>query len=198
MKEEIVKAYDIVIEQQRNADSKANLFIVLITAFLSFLSTTNIEYTEDNYRGTVILLWFLIVPLIMLILSLFPIYNSSFAFLTRYKNVTDVNIYYWESIAKIKKSKDFINLFKKQYKFEILSEADEKLLLQLKANSNILHRKVILHKIAFYILGQILILFILSLIFCFLKIDSNLILFFFIIVLELIFHYFLNGSKDQE
>ena len=158
MKEEIVKAFDIIIEQQRNADSKSNLFIVLITAFLSFLSTIDISDKLSEYECSVILLWLLIIPLFLLIISLLPVYNSSFVFKKKRKKVKSVNIFYWENIVDIESNDEFIELFMKQYNEISLTEAERNLLVQIKTNSNILHRKAFYQKIAFYVLGQVFIL----------------------------------------
>lgn len=196
MKEEIVKAYDIVIEQLRNADSKANLFIVLITAFLSYLGTIQIVDDVSNYNGTLILLWFLIAPLILLIVSLLPIYQTNFISFKKRKKISNVNIFYWESISNVESDSDFIDLFINQYNIPKLSEAEKYLLIQLKINSNILSRKAFIHGIAFYILGQILIFFIISLVYYVNFLNQIILLIIFFVILEVLYYFFLFGKKS--
>lgn len=193
MNDVIVKAYDIVIEQQRNADAKANLFIVLITAFLSYLGSLETKFQTTNFENIIFLLWLLIIPLVLLILSLLPVYRSSYKFYKKRKKPNNFNIFYWESIAEVESNERFIEIYKTQYNHTKLEESERNLLIQLRTNSNILCRKTFLHKIAFYILGQILIFFVLSLIYTFIK--HILILIIVLFIFEVLYYLFLFGKK---
>ncbi len=38
MKDDIIKAYDIIVENQRNVDNKVYIFIAIISTFLIFMN----------------------------------------------------------------------------------------------------------------------------------------------------------------
>ena len=49
MREDLIKAYDIIVENQRNADNKAYIFIAVISAFLTFMNEIPLAaFTESQ------------------------------------------------------------------------------------------------------------------------------------------------------
>jgi len=153
---DIQKIYDIIKEEQRNADTKANIFIVLLSAVVAFISNvpTDLVTTEDLSVLQYIFL-FLVIPIILLVWSLIPIYTNKYSF-NKKKKYEDLNIYYWKTIEQYKDSKTFVENFCIKYDLKEVSVIENQLLEQIYVNANILENKVYLHKLSFYILGHIL------------------------------------------
>lgn len=164
MNDKLIKSYDLVKEEQRNADSKANLFIVLITAVISFFGKIPSSMIDVNdITGYQQLLFLMILPLLMLVLSLVPIYRIKVASKNKAKKENKLNLFYWETIVGTGTYDDF----KKEYVtiYEVKSSVsveDEHLLEQIFKNADIMHRKASIHKIAFTIIIQFILLFLTS------------------------------------
>lgn len=162
MREEITKAYDILKEEQRNADNKANLFIIIISAVIAFISEIPISISnQEQLEGSQYLFLLLLIPLLLFIWSLIPIYSDKYLFRIAQKN-NNLNIFYWKSIFEYDTYDDFINAYKSNYGEENLAVLDKDLLSQIFTNANIMASKSYTHKIAFYILGHIIIFMLLG------------------------------------
>ncbi len=163
MNDILIKSYDIIKEEQRNSDAKANIFIVIISAFFAFISDIPATlYTQEQLNGMQYLFLFLLLPLLLLVWSLVPIYSNKFNF--RKKKSDELNIFYWKSIIQFVDCDVFIEKYSEKYNTK-KSEKDEiDLLKQIYVNANILENKVYTHKIAFYILGHIVLITVLGLI----------------------------------
>ncbi len=163
MNESIVKAYDIIKEEQRNADTKANIFIVIISAVIAFISDIPVTlYTQQQLNGMQYFFLFLLLPLLMLVWSLVPIYSNRFNF--KKKKKEELNIFYWKSIIQFDNSNIFVEKYKEKYNRDKLAQEEIDILNQIYTNANILESKVYTHKTAFYILGHILIFLVLGVI----------------------------------
>lgn len=164
MDEKLLKAFDIVKEEQRNADTKANLFIVLITAVITFfgkIPTTMINV--DDIAGYQQLLFLMILPMLMLVLSLVPIYKIKSNNKRKPKKENTLNLFYWQTIINSGNFNEFLKEYKKAFKVtEPLSVEDEHILDQIYKNSDIMDRKASIHKLAFTIIIQFILLFFIS------------------------------------
>ena len=167
MSEKLIKAYDIIKEEQRNADNKANLFIVLITAFLSFFNKISVgSYTPEQIEGLNSLYFLIIIPLLLLVVSLIPIYKHSYK---RFKNKSvkiDFNLFYWGSISNMENDEELYEKYLQIYGLSTgekeLNIEEKHMLSQIRVNSEILERKTYLHKRAFYIIAQLILIFMIS------------------------------------
>lgn len=164
MNNQLNKAYDIIKEEQRNADSKANLFIVLITAVISlFGKIPSSMISVEDIAGYQQLLFLMILPLLMLVLSLVPIYRIRDVDNRRPKKDIKMNLFYWQTIIATGTYNDFKEEYNKVYKLESgLTVADEQLLEQIYKNADIMSRKASMHKLAFTIIIQFILLFLVS------------------------------------
>ncbi len=174
MNEQLVKAYDLIKEEQRNADTKANIFVVLLTAFLSFFGEINLStYTPEQIEGIQFLYLVMILPLLLLVVSLMPIYKHTYNRFKKKKELMDFNIFYWRSVSNLDDSDELYNKYLDTYiKNRELSIDEKHLLNQIKVNAEILERKTYLHKRAFFIIGQMILLFMISVLTYFMFADS--------------------------
>lgn len=161
MNENLFKAYDIVKEEQRNADTKANIFIVLITAVITlFGKIPTAMINVEDVEGYQQLLFLMILPMLMLVLSLVPIYKIKNNVKRKPKKDNTLNLYYWQTIVNTGNFNDFIEEYKRVFKVnEPLSIEDEHILDQIYKNSDIMDRKASIHKLAFTIIIQFILLF---------------------------------------
>ena len=166
MDERLIKSYDIIKEEQRNADNKANLFIILITAFLSFYNKIDVgAYTPEQIEGMNFVYLIIILPLLLLVFSLFPIYKHSYKRFKKKTENIDFNIFYWRSISNLENDEILYNKYLDAYGCEdkkTLTLDEKHILSQIRVNAEILERKTYLHKRAFYIIGQLLLIFMIS------------------------------------
>lgn len=196
MRDDLVKAYNIIKEEQRNADNKANLFIILITAVITFLGEVPATlFSEEQFGGIQYLFLMLLIPLMFFIISLIPIYNHKY-FLRRkiVKNQTiELNIFYWKSIYYLQDDTLLCIEYKRKYNIKDLNNAEIDMLKQIRVNANIMERKSYTHKIAFYLLGQIIILTVLGALYtCILK-ESRILIFISFIVVQIGYYMYVFG-----
>lgn len=159
MREELYKAHDIIIENQRNADNKAYIFIVMISAFLALMDKVPINFGDENQQKTLyILIVIFAIPLFLFILSLIPIYKNNFKVSQKKFSNLELNIFYWKSIIQEKDEAALISKFTEKYISKTISEFEKDLLRQIYANANILENKKRLHSIAFQFIIQFIIL----------------------------------------
>jgi len=164
MNETLFKAYDIIKEEQRNADTKANLFIVLITAVITFFGKIpTAMISVDNVEGYQQLLFLMIVPMLMLVLSLVPIYRIKNTNKRKPKKDNTLNLFYWQTIINTGNFNDFLKEYQRVFEAnEQLSIEDEHILDQIYKNSDIMDRKASIHKLAFTVIIQFILLFLIS------------------------------------
>jgi hypothetical protein len=163
MREDLIKAYDIIVENQRNADSKAYIFIAVISAFLTFMNEIPLAaFTESQQAVLEYIFYLTLIPLIAFIFSLVPKYNNQFKLRIKKKNKNKLNIFYWRSMLNYIDDADFVQEYKMKYNVKDLSVADTDLLSQIHANSKILEYKKQLHNLAFIVLSQFMILILVS------------------------------------
>jgi hypothetical protein len=161
----LVKAHDIIIENQRNADTKANIFIILLTGFLTFIDSIPIQINDGNKLVIYQQIYFImIIPLLLFILSLIPIFSHNFKIKVKQKKPVGFNIFYWRSIAGFKDCDEFIKAYiaKLENGSKTVSEFDRDLLKQIYVNSMILEYKNSSQRFAFFIITEFLLLFISS------------------------------------
>lgn len=162
MREELIKAYDIIKEEQRNADNKANIFIVIISATIGFISNIPSSiYSNEELQGMQIFFLFLLVPLVLFVWSLIPIYNSRFIFKKK-RDLEDLNIFFWHTIYQYDTDLTFIEKYKDLYGIKEISKLDNDILKQIFVNASILENKTFTHKMAFYILGHVILIIVLG------------------------------------
>jgi hypothetical protein len=173
MNSTIEKAYDIIIENQRNADPKANIFIVLLTGFLAFIGKIPVSIidtnTQEAYQQFYLIM---VIPLILFVMSLIPIINHKFKFRLNTKEKLELNIFHWKSIVKYKNDDTFILDYINIYKLDDCSRAEIDLLKQIYVNSMILEYKFSIQNYAFFIIIQFIIVFLSSMI-AFLSFNSD-------------------------
>ena len=165
MNDILVKAHEIIIENQRNADTKANIFIVLLTGVLTFINKVPIQVSDGSDIIVYQQLYFImVIPLLMFILSLIPIFNHNFIIKIRQKKPIDLNIFYWRSIASYKDCDELIRVFtsKLEGNAQPLTSIDKDLMKQIYVNSMILEYKNSSQRFAFFIITEFLLLFISS------------------------------------
>lgn len=158
MREDLYKSLEIITENQRNADNKAYLFIIIISAFLAYANEVLLIDASVLKEMSIILFILLITPLFIFILSLFPKYNSDFKICLKKKKNLELNIFYWKSISIFKNEKEFENALKEKYNVEIIDNISKDLVKQIYTNSMILEFKRKLHVIAFAIIYQLIII----------------------------------------
>lgn len=166
MNESLIKAYDIIKEEQRNADNKAYIFILLLSAILTFFNKINIGYvSQEEVEGLMVIYIITIFVLLLLIVSLIPIYKNTYSRFKKKKENIDFNIFYWRSISNLENEVELFNEYTEKYKDNKELTIEEKHLLnQIKVNAEILESKSYLHKRAFFIIGQMILLFLVSVI----------------------------------
>lgn len=165
MKEILYKSFEIIVENQRNADGKSNLFIVLITAFLTFMGEIPLGFISEEERS--VILWFfmiMVIPLLIFIISLIPLYSDKYRFINRNKHNETLNLFYWKTITYFKNSDDFEKEIQNRYAILELDTIEEDLIQQIYANAMILEYKKQLHKLAFSIIYQFVIIMIVAVI----------------------------------
>lgn len=189
MKEILCKSYDILKEEQRNADNKAYIFIGLLTAVIGIFGEVPVNGLGDNGMETLMqMLLFLLVPLFLLIYSLIPRYNAKLFLGEKEKNPEPFNIYYWKTIVQLKDKSEFISKIEDKYKKELI-EDEVDLVCQIYANVKIMSTKASLHILAFSILTHIVVFFLSSFLFLAFGLDKH--IWFFVIWFLLEFLYWL-------
>lgn len=169
----IEKAYEIIIENQRNADTKANIFIVLLSGFLAFIGNIPVTIIDNNSQNEYQQIFLIMaLPLVFFIMSLIPIVNHKFKFKLKTREKLDLNIFHWKSIIQYKDDETFILDFLNSYKLGECSRAEIDLLKQVYVNSMILEYKFSIQKYAFFLIIQFIIIFLSSVI-AILSFDSN-------------------------
>lgn len=164
MNDILTKAYDTIKEEQRNADNKANLFIVLISAFLSFFNRINIStYSPDELEGIGFIYLTLVLALLLFVMSLIPIYKHTYKRFKKRKEEIEFNIFYWSSISNFLDDNELTEAYKARYNSDkALSDCEKDLLSQIRVNAEIIERKTYFHKRAFIIIGQLILFFMVS------------------------------------
>lgn len=163
MKEDLEKSREIIVENQRNADSKANIFIILLSGFIAFIGKIPLNVSNNEELLSAQLVYFVMfLPLILFILSLIPVYNQNFKIKIKTKEKLELNIYYWKSIAIYNSFELLVNAFKEKYGISSLTTIEIDLLNQIYVNSMILEHKNSAQRFAFVIIIQFLLLFISS------------------------------------
>ncbi|OHE40028.1 MAG: hypothetical protein A2Y16_06595 [Tenericutes bacterium GWF2_57_13] len=158
MKDELVKSYDIMMELQNKVDTKAQIFIAILTSVVSFFwGIQQLSAFSNITEGYQLAVYLLLLPVFFFVLSLVPVYMDRFAGLFRkQKDTSDIvlNLFYWTSISEFKNAHDFISSYQTLYAHPQLSPYEDSILKQIKVNANILCRKVTYHRIAFFLLVQ--------------------------------------------
>ncbi|MFH5881286.1 hypothetical protein [Liberiplasma polymorphum] len=183
----LFKVREMIIEQQRNSDSKAHIFIIFLSAIILLMYETPIITNDANIITTLkILLIMLVIPLFLFVLTLIPIYSQENKQINKIKkfNIIDaeLNIHYWRSIQRFPNFITFREKFETKYNASDLSKIEIDLLEQIYINSKIMERKSYTHKLAFYILGILVSIFIVGLFVSLLKITNNWIILFFLFI----------------
>lgn len=187
MKDTLYKSFEIIVENQRNADGKSNLFIVLITAFLTFMGEIPLGSISESEREGVS--WFfmiMIIPLLIFIISLIPLYSDKYRFLNKNKQNETLNLFYWKTITYFKSSNDFEREIQNRYAVLELDTIEKDLIKQIYANAMILEYKKQLHKIAFSIIYQFVILIIVSIVGYFILNKNVYLMLIFLVLIELL------------
>lgn len=157
MNENLEKAYDIIKEEQRNADNKAYLFIGLITVVVGlFGKIPTSGYSPTELSGMLAFMFILLFPLLLLVISLIPNYKVNMFLRKKSDNFTDLNIFYWRTVVQSGTIKEFLTKINEKYNQE-LKNVDIDLADQIYKNAKIMSTKATLHEIAFKILIHILI-----------------------------------------
>ena len=103
----------------------------------------------------------LLVPLVLFVWSLIPIYNSRFIFKKK-RDLEDLNVFYWHTIYQYDTDLTFIEKYKDLYGINNVSKLDNDILKQIFVNASILENKTYTHKMAFYILGHVILIIVLG------------------------------------
>jgi hypothetical protein len=176
MREDLLKAYDIIIENQRNADNKAYIFIAVITAFLTFMNEIPLAVFPESQRVAMEYIFYItLIPLLAFIMSLIPKYSNEFDLKLKKKLKIKLNIFYWKSILNFENEFKFVEEYKDRYQVKELSKTESDFLSQIYVNSKILEYKKQFHSLAFIVLTQFMILVLVS-IFGILVLNSNVLL----------------------
>jgi len=158
VKDELLKSYDIMMEQQNKADGKTQAFIAMLTGVVSFFwGVQQLSVDVGINEGYQVAVYLLLLPSFFFVISLVPVYQDRFVnMFKKKKNTADIilNIFYWTSISEFKNDDDFISCYQNLYHHEELSHYEMSILKQIKVNANILYRKVTYHRIAFMVLMQ--------------------------------------------
>ena len=162
MKNILIKSYDILKEEQRNADNKAYIFIGLLTAIIGVFGKVPVNGLSDNGMETLMqILLFLLIPLLSLVYSLIPRYNAKLFLGTKDKNIGQMNLYYWKTIFQIDNYDELICKVEEKYNCK-LNEDEVDLVSQIYANVKIMSTKATLHIFAFFYLIHFIIFLIAS------------------------------------
>lgn len=157
MKVILEKSYDILKEEQRNADNKAYIFIGLLTAVIGIFGEVPVNGLGDNGMETLMqMLLLFLVPLLLLIYSLIPRYNAKLYLGEKEKKPESFNIYYWKTIVQLKNKSEFVSKIEEKYKIELCDDELD-LVSQIYANVKIMSTKASLHMLAFSILTHIVV-----------------------------------------
>lgn len=160
MNEYLNKAYDIIVENQRNADTKANVFIVLLTGFLTFVGKFPLSLLDNSSQTLFEKLYIaMLLPLVLLILSLIPIVNDAYKIKFRSWRNIPLNIYHWKSVAQYKCFDDFCSDYLTKYEVKKCEKTQIDLLKQIYVNAMILEYKFSTQKLAFFVIIQFIVLF---------------------------------------
>lgn len=185
----IEKAYDIIIENQRNADTKANIFIVLLTGFLAFIGQIPISFIENTSLEVFTQVYLImLVPLVMFIISLIPITNQNYRVRRKTSKKIPLNIFLWKSIIQFDSENDFINEFIRTHQLEFCNEIDRKMLQQIYVNSMILEYKYSAQKLAYAVIIQFLLVLLSSAISLFTIRNNHYVTLVILIMLELMLY----------
>lgn len=158
MKDILNKSYDILKEEQRNADNKAYIFVGLLTAVIGFFGKVPINGLGDNGMETLMQMQlFLLIPLFLLIYSLIPRYNAKLFLGTKDKTIGSLNVYYWKTIVQLVDLDEFTSKLEEKYDCK-LNEDEIDLVSQIFANVKIMSTKATLHILAFFCLIHFVIL----------------------------------------
>lgn len=159
MRKDIIKAYDIIVENQRNADRKAHIFIVVLSAFLTFMNDIPLSSFPESQKDSIIYIFYItLLPLLFFLLSLIPKYNNNFNLKILIKNELKLNIFYWKSIINTHGVSELIQEYQERYQVKELSNLERDILSQIFTNANILEYKRRLHSFAFFFLNQFMII----------------------------------------
>lgn len=185
--ENLIKAFDIIIENQRNSDTKAYTFILIISAFLTFMNQIPLQgfdlKTQEHIQYTFLIT---LIPLLFFIFSLRPKFSSQYRLLRFKRKESPLNIFYWGSISVYENEEKFFNAFHFIYTPVSLDRYEEGLLKQIYVNANILESKKVFQSFAFFFINQFcLLLFCLLIGFLFLA-QNVLLTFILILVSEVI------------
>jgi cation transport ATPase len=189
MNDILIKAYDSIKEEQRNADSKAYLFIVLISAFLSFFNRTNIGvYSPSELEGIRFIYLIIVIALLLFVMSLIPIYRHTYKRFKKRRGDIEFNIFYWSSISNFLDNNELMEAYKVKYNGDkALSNWEKDLLAQIRVNAEIIERKIYFHKRAFLIIGQLILLFMISVMTFYSFKDSVIVFLIYFVVFEVVF-----------
>lgn len=155
MKEILIKSYDIIKEEQRNADSKAYIFIGLLTAVIGIFGKVPVNGLDVNSTQTVMqMLLLLLLPLLLLIISLIPRYDAKLFISTKDKNLKPMNLYYWKTLTQFIMLSDLIKSIEEKYKVKLNTDEID-LTSQIHSNVKIMSTKAAFHELAFSILYHI-------------------------------------------
>ncbi len=164
MNKKLVKAYDIIKDEQRNADNKAYIFVLLIGGILGYVTTTPMPTEMIDIGGFTIFIILLAIPELLLLYSLVPKYNVNENLDSKEYNLP-FNLFFWKSFVKYQHNRDFINDYMVIYKDYSINQYGLDMLEQVFKNAKIMHRKSILHKISLLFISFIVYLFALSMLF---------------------------------
>jgi len=127
MNEQLLKAYELIKEEQRNADNKANIFVVLLTAFLSFFDEIKINsYSLQQIEGMRFIYLSVTIPLLLLVVSLIPIYKHTYIRINKKNEDIEFNIFFWGSISNLDNSEELYKKYVDTYKLSNKLSNEEK------------------------------------------------------------------------
>jgi len=163
MRKELEKSYDIMMQLQNRFDSRAHVFIVFYGVTLTYAFTYVLPIiSERNLLGYRSIEFCLLIAMMLLIISLVPIYNVNFLqMIIKSKGtvkVNDINIYYYKSVSRLSSTLKFQETLLDVFNWNKLSESEKQLSAQIKANADILQWKTLLHNSSFILIGELLML----------------------------------------
>lgn len=157
IKDVLNKSYDILKEEQRNADNKAYIFIGLLTAVIGIFGQVPINgLGENGIEMLMQMLLFLLIPLFLLLYSLIPRYNAKLYLAKKDKTIGPLNLYYWKTIIQMDSRKVFFGVVQEKYDCK-MNEDEKDLASQIYENVKIMSTKASLHILAFFFLIHIVI-----------------------------------------
>lgn len=153
----LLKSHEMIQEQQRKADSKSYIFIILQGSVLSFIWSMVKDYSDlVMILGALIIIFLILVSISLLVVSIVPIYSSKPKVLTS-NNDAKINVFYWKTM--LYSSVDvLVTKIKEKYGKSFLSEYELDLIKQVYANSQIMSRKARLQKAAMIVTLNLLLL----------------------------------------